>query len=120
MEPDSQLLRYWCQDWADQQLPKFAYPVLENLLTQVRKYIIPDPGMIFIGRDYSAQEMKLLAHFTNGALLRALQEDPTKDVHLIAAGIAGITRKVAKTLGFAVLYGAGVGRVAETLGISSS
>ena len=102
------------------QLAKIAYPVPANLLPQVRKYIIPDPGMIFIGRDYSAQEMKLLAHFTNGALLRALQEDPTKDVHLIAAGIAGITRKVAKTLGFAVLYGAGNGRVAETLGTTVS
>lgn len=102
------------------QLAKIAYPVPENLLPQVRKYIIPDSGMIFIGRDYSAQEMKLLAHFTNGALLKALQEDPTKDVHLIAAGIAGITRKVAKTLGFAVLYGAGVGRVAETLGTTVS
>ena len=102
------------------ELAKIAYQVPENLLPQVRKYIIPDEGMIFIGRDYSAQEMKLLAHFTNGALLKALQEDPTKDVHLIAAGIAGITRKVAKTLGFAVLYGAGNGRVAETLGTTVS
>lgn len=102
------------------ELAKIEYQVPANLLPQVRKYIIPDEGMIFIGRDYSAQEMKLLAHFTNGALLKALQEDPTKDVHLIAAGIAGITRKVAKTLGFAVLYGAGNGRVAETLGTTVS
>lgn len=102
------------------QLAAIQYPVPLDLLPQVRKYIIPDVGKIFIGRDYSAQEMKLLAHFTNGALLKALQDDPTKDVHLIAAGIAGITRKVAKTLGFAVLYGAGVGRVAETLGVTVS
>ena len=102
------------------QLATIQYPVPLDLLPQVRKYIIPDPGMIFIGRDYSAQEMKLLAHFTNGALLKALQDDPTKDVHQIAAGIAGITRKVAKTLGFAVLYGAGVGRVAETLNVTVS
>ena len=83
----------------------------------MRKYIIPDEGKIFIGRDYSAQEMKLLAHFTNGGMLKELQADPNKDVHMIAADIAGITRKVAKTLGFAVLYGAGVGRVAESLSI---
>jgi DNA polymerase I len=102
------------------QLAAIQYPVPLDLLPQVRKYIIPDIGKIFIGRDYSAQEMKLLAHFTNGALLKALQDDPSKDVHLIAAGIAGITRKVAKTLGFAVLYGAGVGRVAETLGVTVS
>jgi len=100
------------------QLTAIGYPLSNGLLPQVRRYIIPDPGKIFIGRDYSAQEMKLLAHFTNGALLKALQDDPTKDVHQIAAGIAGITRKVAKTLGFAVLYGAGVGRVAETLNVS--
>jgi DNA polymerase I len=99
------------------QLDKIGYAFDDKTLPQVRKYIVPDPGMIFVGRDYSAQEMKLLAHFTNGALLKALQDDPSKDIHLIAAGIAGITRKVAKTLGFAVLYGAGVGRVAETLGI---
>ena len=109
-------------DWEELrgQLGKINYPVPDDLLPQVRRYIIPDAGKIFIGRDYSAQEMKLLAHFTNGALLKALQDDHTKDVHQIAAGIAGISRKVAKTLGFAVLYGAGVGRVAETLGISAN
>jgi len=86
-------------------------------LPSMRRYILPDPGKILIGRDYSAQEMKLLAHFSNGKLLEELRVDPNKDIHLIAAGIAGITRKVAKTLGFAVLYGAGVGRIAESLNI---
>lgn len=100
------------------QLDKIQYAIPEGMLPQVRKYIVPDPGKIFIGRDYRAQEMKLLAHFTNGALLQALKEDPDRDVHQIAATIAGISRRVAKTLGFAVLYGAGVGRIAETLGIS--
>ena len=65
-----------------------------------------------------AQEMRLLAHFAGGALLDALIADPTKDVHMIAAEIAGITRKQAKTLAFAILYGAGVGRIAESLGIT--
>jgi DNA polymerase-1 len=87
-------------------------------LPSMRKYIIPENGRVFIGRDYSAQEMKLLAHFTNGALLESLKADPGRDIHLIAAEIAGISRKAAKTLGFAVLYGAGVGRIAESLGIS--
>jgi len=103
------------------QCDKIGYVIEEHLglpMPQVRSYIIPDPGYAFIGRDYSAQEMKLLAHFTNGALLAKLNENPGMDIHQIAAGIAGITRPVAKTLGFAVLYGAGVGRVAETLGKS--
>lgn len=101
------------------QLAAIGYK-LEFDLPNVRQYIIPDAGMIFIGRDYSAQEMKLLAHFTQGGLLESLRADPGKDIHLIAADIAGITRKVAKTLGFAVLYGAGVGRIAESLGIGVS
>lgn len=90
---------------------------LEFPLPSVRKYIVPPAGYVFIARDYSAQEMKLLAHFTEGGLLEQLKADPGKDIHLIAADIAGITRKVAKTLGFAVLYGAGVGRIAESLSI---
>lgn len=99
------------------QLDKIGY-LLPFDLPSMRKYIIPDEGQILIGRDYSAQEMKLLAHFTAGGMLRSLQVDPTKDVHMIAADIAGITRKVAKTLGFAVLYGAGAARVAESLDVT--
>jgi DNA polymerase-1 len=98
------------------QLANVGYE-LEFPLPSVRKYIVPRDGYVFISRDYSAQEMKLLAHFTEGGLLESLRADPGKDIHLIAADIAGITRKVAKTLGFAVLYGAGVGRIAESLSI---
>lgn len=103
------------------QLRAIGYIIEEHLgvpMPQVRKYIIPDKGMVFIGRDYSAQEMKLLAHFTEGALLEALRAAPDMDIHQLAAGLARITRPLAKTLGFAVLYGAGVGRVAETLNTS--
>jgi DNA polymerase-1 len=99
------------------QLKNIGYE-LEFELPNVRQYVVPAPGCVFVGRDYSAQEMKLLAHFTDGALLESLKADPSKDVHMIAADIAGITRKVAKTLGFAVLYGAGVGRIAESLDIT--
>ena len=76
--------------------------------------------MVFVGGDYKAQEMRLLAHFSKGALLEAIQARPDDDIHEVAAKIAGITRRVAKTLGFAILYGAGVGRVAESLNCSYS
>lgn len=99
------------------QLDKIGYE-LHAPMPRVRKYLIADEGNILIGRDYSAQEVRLLAHFAGGQLLKVLQDNPEEDVHMIAANIAGITRKVAKTLGFAVLYGAGVGRIAESLYIS--
>jgi DNA polymerase I-like protein with 3'-5' exonuclease and polymerase domains len=87
-------------------------------LPSVRSYVIPDDGNIFIARDYSAQELRLLAHFAGGKLLEILQAEPESDVHMIAAGIAGIDRKVAKCLGFAILYGAGVAKIASSLNIS--
>jgi DNA polymerase-1 len=89
-------------------------------LPHVRTYIIPDEGNIFIGRDYSAQELRLLAHFAGGKLLAKLQAEPESDIHMLAADIAQITRKVAKTLGFAVLYGAGVAKIASSLGITEA
>jgi DNA polymerase-1 len=87
-------------------------------LPRVRQYILPEPGWILLGRDYAAQEMKLLAHFTAGKLMEEVVKAPRNDIHLIAAAIAGVTRKVAKTMGFAILYGAGAGTVAEKLNIS--
>lgn len=96
------------------QLKKIGYE-LPFPLPQVRRYIIPDAGNMFLDRDYSAQELRLLTHFAPGKLLEELQVDPVADIHQIAAKIAGITRKEAKTLAFAVLYGAGVGKIAESL-----
>jgi DNA polymerase-1 len=100
------------------QLERIEYPFDANTLPQVRKYIIPDPGKIFVGRDYSGQELRLLAHFTSGKLLAALKENPFADLHQIAAQLAGISRREAKTLAFAILYGAGVGRISESLEMS--
>lgn len=91
--------------------------VLPFPLPSVRKYIVPDPGCIFIGRDYSSQELRLLAHFAQGTLLDILAKDPYADLHKIAAKLANITRTEAKTLAFAILYGAGIGRIAESLAI---
>ncbi len=99
------------------QLANIEY-VLPFPLPQVRKYIIPDVGKVFLDRDYSAQELRLLTHFAPGKLLKELETNPTADIHMIAAAIAGISRKEAKTLAFAVLYGAGVGKIAESLHIT--
>lgn len=99
------------------QLKAIAYE-LPFPLPQVRQYIIPDEGKVFLDRDYSAQELRLLTHFAPGKLLKELEANPAADIHMIAAEIAGISRKEAKTLAFAVLYGAGVGKIAESLHIT--
>jgi len=99
------------------QLEKIHYK-LKFELPSVRKYILADEGKILIGRDYSGQELRLLAHFSDGTLLRLLLEEPARDLHIGAANAAGLTRKEAKTLAFAVIYGAGIERISESLEIT--
>ena len=99
------------------QLKAIAYE-LAFPLPSMRKYIIPDKGMVFVGRDYSGQELRLLANFTKGLLLEALKKNKNEDLHQIAAKLANITRRVAKTMAFAILYGAGVGTLAEQLDVT--
>ena len=93
--------------------PEFPLPMM-------RRYIVPRKKYVFIGRDYAAQEMRLLAHFAGGGLLKTIQDSPEEDIHQIAAKLANISRREAKTLAFAILYGAGVGRIAESLNIPVS
>lgn len=89
-------------------------------LPDLREYILPDEGCVIAALDYSQQEMRLFAHFEDGALMRAYQEDPKIDAHEMVAKIAGIPRKAAKTLNFAALYGAGLGVVMQWLDCSES
>jgi len=99
------------------QLAKIGF-IMPFELPNCRKYIVPRPGCMFVSRDYAAQEFRLLAHFAGGRLLKALQDNPYTDPHQLAADLAGITRKEAKTLAFAIIYGAGAARIAEQLEIT--
>ncbi len=106
----------------DKALPKapFELPALPLL----RRYIEADKGYILIGRDFASQELRMLAHFENGRMAKAYTDNPDLDLHQYAAetitratGIP-ISRTAAKTLAFALLYGLGLGGLAERLGVS--
>lgn len=100
-------------------LPKapFAVPALPK----VRSYVIPFEGDVLIGRDFHSQELRVLAHFIEGALLEAYKEDPWLDVHEWARQTvnrlrnSNYDRKPIKNLGFSVLYGAGLPKIAAQL-----
>jgi DNA polymerase-1 len=86
-----------------------------------RRYIKAYPGQVLAGRDFASQELRILAHFEDGVMLNAFRNDPTVDLHAYAANLITdttglhVTRQAAKTLGFAIIYGAGIGRVARGL-----
>jgi DNA polymerase-1 len=89
-----------------------------------RGYLVAPKGKILCGRDFASQELRVLAHFEDGAMAQGYHDNPSVDFHQLAAdmvteitGVA-VTRKRAKTIGFAILYGTGRPALAAQLGVS--
>lgn len=92
-----------------------------------RKYILPDDASQLIGHhDYSQQELRILAHFEDGVLYQAYNETPRLDIHaFVGQRIAEVTgreleKRAVKVLNFGLVYGMGLGKLAEALGISEA
>jgi len=87
----------------------------------LRDYITPTPGNYLIARDYSQQELRVLGHYEDGALMQTFNENPDIDIHAnIAAEMTERTgillkRKASKTIAFGILYGYGLDTLAEAL-----
>lgn len=87
----------------------------------MRKYILPEEGHILLGRDYSQQELRILAHFEDGALLGMYLDNPKLDLHNTArelivekSGIDYGRPKVKATM-FTIIYGGGGKKLAKEL-----
>jgi len=95
-------------------------------LPAVRQYLLPDVGGVWVHRDYSQQEFRILAHYENDGLLTTYQKDPATDYHVNMGKLIDkmtgqkLGRHQIKTLNFGLLYGMGVGRLAEALGITTA
>lgn len=95
-------------------------------LPYMRVYILPDPGHIIVAADYNGQEMRLLAHFAEGAAAEVYRTDPRADFHEVATRLIlektglVVKRKQAKITGFSLIYGAGVMKLSESLGVPPS
>lgn len=93
-------------------------------LPLVRRYILPDDGDVFCHRDYNGQELRLLGHFEDSALMRAYQENPRMDVHdhvrQLIEDIAGLKyhRTQVKITNFRRIYGGGAPATAGALHVS--
>jgi len=80
---------------------------------------VPDPGYVFLACDYSQLEVTLAAHFSRDTnLLRIINEGASQ--HDITAEGLGVTRSTAKTINFAMQYGAGANKIQEILGCSET
>jgi DNA polymerase I-like protein with 3'-5' exonuclease and polymerase domains len=87
----------------------------------MRDYFIPDEGCVFIGRDYSQQELRILAHYEDGILLHMYHENPSMDIHATVSELVHqdsgilVPRKKIKIVNFSIVYGAGVDKLAGQL-----
>lgn len=107
-----------------QQIPA-RDPELKAL---IRGLFVPEPGQRWGSFDYSSQEPRLLVHFASSlpdsmrgpVIDRVVNEFNTGDVdlHQMVADIAGITRKQAKAVNLGIMYGMGVGKLSNELGVS--
>jgi DNA polymerase-1 len=90
-------------------------------LPEIREFILPDKGQVWGRRDYNQQELRVLAHFEDDALLSAYRLNPRMDVHTFVQTTIkemfdlDLPRSFIKTLNFGLLYGQGVGSMAEKL-----
>lgn len=89
----------------------------------MRDFILPDEGTMMICVDYNQQEIRFLAHFEKGVLMRAFLENPTLDIHeycrqLVKDAIGvDYPRKHIKITVFGIIFGMGVGKLADRLEI---
>jgi DNA polymerase-1 len=99
-------------------------PVKTALGMRIREAFVAPAGKKLIGIDYSQIELRLLAHFSNDAVLvNAFNEG--HDIHMQTAialfgeAEAASKRNIAKTVNFGLLYGMGQKKLSDTLGITT-
>ncbi|MGI4789706.1 MAG: DNA polymerase I [Janthinobacterium lividum] len=101
-------------------------PVRTEIGREIRKGFVASPGYVLVSADYSQIELRLFAHITKDpGLVQAFQTDA--DIHAQTArrifevpedeAVTSDQRRQAKTINFAVIYGASPFRVSSELGI---
>jgi DNA polymerase I-like protein with 3'-5' exonuclease and polymerase domains len=88
------------------------------ILPRVRSYIVPFKNEVLIDRDYSQQEPRILAHFDGGSLMETYLNNPWIDFHDYAKEELAkmgkfYERKPVKNTNLGLIYGMGVGKLAE-------
>jgi DNA polymerase-1 len=99
-------------------------PALQAVPRSFRQYLIPGEGRIFIKADFSAFQLRLLAHLSQDKALTEMFQagrDPHDETRkrLASKGIP-ITRGQAKAVNFAICFGGTAWAIQKTLGCDLS
>ncbi len=102
------------------RLDDAGHPILAELgyyTYESRDLWCARPNRVLVGTDAASLEFRMLAHFLNRPEFTQVILDGT-DVHQYNADTVGITRPQAKTLIYAIMYGAAAPKIARTLKVS--
>lgn len=84
-------------------------------------FTVPD-DKVLVGYDAKALELRMLAHYIKNEDYneRVTTTDKSRDAHVLAASAAGNdSRDLGKTINYALIYGAGDGRLGSIIGGSA-
>jgi len=102
----------------DADLPRA--PVELPALPNMRSYVMPyEDGDVLVDRDYSQQELRILAHYEDGPLKAAYLKDLWMDVHDHTLHLVNemlhehFPRKIIKNTNFGIVYGLGLAKLAR-------
>ena len=106
----------------------FDFVIPDGLLPMpnMRRFLLPEEGHVWVSRDFRSQEMRLLAHFERGILAEAFRKDPELDPHMLVKELIlqktgrDLPRKTVKNIGFGVMYGMGMGALAQGIGCDAA
>jgi DNA polymerase-1 len=104
-------------------------PIRTEVGREIRKAFVASPGNVLVSADYSQIELRLFAHMTHDpGLVQAFAAHD--DIHSRTARlifkipegepVTSDQRRQAKTINFAVIYGASAFRVSAELGVSQA
>lgn len=111
-------------EFTDNRGNPLAAPPGLHPLPMLRRYCLPELGHLWLKRDYSSQEIRLLAHFEDGRLCEAYRANPSYDPHEDARQIINTmigvlyARKDVKITAFSIIYGSGATGLSVQLGRS--
>lgn len=91
-------------------------------LLNVRSFIKAPRGQKIIDRDYSQQELRILAHYEDGPMRQAYERDPHLDFHnQVKAALDGkglsFERTAVKNTNFGIIYAMGLALLARKTGL---
>ena len=90
----------------------------------IRSLFLPDEGNTWFRLDYNQQEPRMLVHYARLRAIKGSREaceayhEKDADFHTMVAEMAGIKRKVAKTINLGIMYGMGTFKLGQMLGLS--